>query len=79
MHKHFFPSRSIRWDALVRFALNETVAINPKQMLKFLEQRKLLEVECSEPRRANTYPDRLTHLMRFNFVGEGHHGEEVSN
>jgi len=53
-----FQGKSIRYDELRDFALNETPFINPKGMLKELEKEELITVVAIDPKRKKgTFPE----------------------
>jgi three-Cys-motif partner protein len=61
-----FRGRTVSYKELRDFALNETPFINPKGMLKSLEQNNLIEVVSSDPkRRKGTFNEEKIKNIRF--------------
>lgn len=63
-----FRGRTVGWDEVRDYALNESPFSNPKSMLKILEDRGQLNVSCPSPKRKpGTYPKWAEATLRFQF------------
>jgi len=67
---YFKGRKDVKWSDIVQFTLNETDFISPKTMLKFLEDKNVIEVRLAGKtitRKRSTYPDQVQPFLRFNF------------
>lgn len=72
LHQYFQGTTNVSWNQIMSYTLNDTGLISPKTMLKFLEDRGLVNVRLigvGVPRKPSTYPDRLHRQLRFDFRG----------
>ena len=61
-----FAGKTVSYDAVRDFALNETPFPNPKSMLKLLEQQGQIVVDSTNPkRRKGTFPDDTITAIQF--------------
>ena len=67
--KDNFAGRTASYAEIQNYALNESPFTNPKAMLKLLEDKGKLLVECSDStRRKGTYPDRIHAQLWIKFL-----------
>lgn len=64
-----FSGRRVRYREVNDFSLNDTSFLNPKKMLKLLEDKGAITVESVKPRRAGQYPETAQDGMWISFVG----------
>jgi hypothetical protein len=65
-----FAGTTASYDAVRDFALNETPFINPKSMLKLLEQQGQIAVGSTNPKRKKgTFPDDTITAIQFKAGG----------
>jgi three-Cys-motif partner protein len=70
-----FRGRRVGYRELLDYALNETPFVNPKSMLRDLDQRGLIRVDSSDPRRRRgTFREET--LKTVEFLAETSHGHE---
>jgi three-Cys-motif partner protein len=70
LHQYFQGTTNVTWNQIMSYTLNDTGLISPKTMLKFLEDRGLINVRLTVVdvlRKPSTYPDRLHRQLRFDF------------
>jgi len=67
----YFDGRSVPWQEIADYALNESPFINPKKMLAVLEKKELIQVTMKFGKtraRKNTYPDGMVKAIIFGEV-----------
>ena len=61
----FFLGQSVNYKVINDYALNETPFVNPKAMLKHLEENEKVVVSASAPRRRGTFNEEKILSIRF--------------